>query len=359
MTSTVPSDLTGDDLTGDDMTGDGAYREMAELGVGALWRHLGNLFTTEPISRAVPFHWSYRALRPYMLHFAGALSIEEAQRRVLMLVNPGLREQSATATGLYAGIQVILPGEQAQAHRHTSNAFRFIIEGSGAYTTVAGERVHMHPGDLLLTPGWRWHDHYHEGDGPMMWLDGLDFPLVNALDTGFFELYPETAQPASVPDGLSSRQFIHGRLNPAWVSERTVSSPIGNYPWVETQRAFESIADSAAGSAVDGVLLEYTNPWNGGPVLPTMSCRIQRLAPGFRGAARRHTAATILHVVRGEGTTVVDGEEFHWAEHDVLTVPSWASYQHVNSSRSAAAVLFSYTNEPVVRALGLYWEQLL
>jgi gentisate 1,2-dioxygenase len=336
-----------------------AYEAMSELHVGALWRYLDNLFPAQPATTAVPVHWSYERLRPYMLHFAGALSIEEAQRRVLMLINPGLREQAATVTGLYAGIQIILPGEQAQAHRHSANAFRFIIEGSGAYTTVSGERVHMRPGDLLLTPGWHWHDHYHEGDGPMMWLDGLDFPMVNALDSAFFELYSDAAQKASQPDDLSSRQFIHGRLNPAWIGERTISSPIGNYPWSETQRAFESIADDATGSEVDGVLLEYTNPWSGGPVMPTMSCRVQRLAPGFHGAARRHTAGTILHVVRGEGTTIVDGQRIDWGEHDIFVVPSWAGYQHINASRSHDAVLFSYTNEPVVRALGLYRDELL
>jgi gentisate 1,2-dioxygenase len=346
-------------MTTNPLTTDAAYESMASLNVGALWRHLDDLFPRQPATKAVPAHWDYRQLRPYMLHFAEALGIEEAQRRVLMLINPGLREQAATVTGLYAGIQIILPGEQAQAHRHSANAFRFIIEGSGAYTTVAGERVHMHPGDLLLTPGWEWHDHYHEGDGPMMWLDGLDFPMVNMLDAAFFELYSDAAQKPSQPDDLSSRQFIHGRLNPTWISERKISSPIGNYPWAETQRAFDAIADSAQGSDSDGVLLEYTNPWSGGPVLPTMSCRIQRLEPGFRGAARRTTAGTILHVVRGQGATVVDGQEITWSEHDVLVVPSWAGYQHVNTSSTSDAVLFSYTNEPVVRALGLYRDEML
>src|SRR5680860_669500 len=237
------------------------YAGIAEHGAAPLWRHLGDLFLPEPKSKGIPHVWRYDLLRPYMLHFADSLSIEEAERRVLMLVNPGLQDPPATVNSLYAGVQIILPGETAQAHRHTSNAFRFIIEGKGAYTTVNGERVHMHPGDLLLTPGWHWHDHYHEGDGPMMWLDGLDYPLINALETGFFELYGERSQKSSVPDDLSSRQFIHGRLNPAWETQRTQSSPIGNYPWVETQRAFDAIAESAEGSAVDGVVLEYTNPW--------------------------------------------------------------------------------------------------
>ncbi|MET7996376.1 cupin domain-containing protein [Amycolatopsis sp. NPDC005232] len=106
-------------------------------------------------------------------------------------------------------------------------------------------------------------------------------------------------------------------------------------------------------------MLEYTNPWTGGPVMPTVSCRIQRLVPGFRGAARRHTAGAILHAVRGEGTTIVDGQEITWGEKDIFVVPSRARYEHVNSSKSEDAVLFSYSNEPVVRALGLYREELL
>ncbi|MFI8453506.1 cupin domain-containing protein [Streptomyces erythrochromogenes] len=335
-----------------------AYQQLDAMSVGPLWRHLGDLFPAQPPLRAIPFHWSYEQLRPLMEHFATALSIEEAQRRVLMLINPGMQDTSATVTGLYAGIQIILPGEQAQAHRHSSNAFRYIIEGSGAYTTVAGERVHMSPGDLLLTPGWDWHDHFHQGDGPMTWLDGLDFPLVNLLDTAFFELHPETAQKTTIADDLSSRQYIHGRLNPTWTQRATLSSPIGKYPWAETERAFAAIADHATGSEVDGISLEYTNPWTGGPVLPTISCRVQRLIPGFLGTARRHTAATILHVVRGEGRTVINGEEFAWKDKDVFVVPSWASYQHIVDS-SAGAVLFAYSNEPVVKALGLYREELL
>lgn len=337
--------------------GDDAYDAIAELGTAPLWRYFGNLFAAEPKSRAVPFRWSYPALRPHLLHFADVLSLEEAERRVLMLVNPGLSDPPATTTTLYAGIQVILPGETAQAHRHTSNAFRFVIEGSGAHTTVNGERVHMHPGDLLLTPGWHWHDHAHEGDGPMLWLDGLDFPLVNALEAGFFELYGERTQQAGVPDDISSRQFIHGRLTPAWDPQPSPNSPIGNYPWAETARAFEAIADDALGSDSDGVLLEYTNPWTGGPVMPTIGCRVARLRPGFQGLPRRQTPSTIYHVVRGHGVTTVDGQRLEWGPKDVFAVPGWATYQHVNSVRDEDAILFSYTDAPALAALGLYREE--
>jgi gentisate 1,2-dioxygenase len=337
---------------------DKAYAAIAELDAAPLWQYYGELFLPQPRSAAVPHVWEYAKLRPYMLHFAESLSLEEAERRVLMLINPGMQAQAATVNSLYAGIQIIVPGETAQAHRHTSNAFRFIIEGHGAYTTVDGERVHMAPGDLLLTPGLHWHDHTHEGDGPMMWLDGLDFPLVNFLEAGFFDLYGERTQKASVPDDISSRQFIHGQLRPAWDIARTDSSPIGKYPWAETDRAFAAIADDAAGSATDGIVLEYTNPWTGGPVMPTMACRVHRLRPGFRGTPFRRTSGSIHHVVRGHGASIVDGVRLDWTDHDVFAVPGWSPVEHINDGPDDA-ILFSYSNEPVLRALGLYREEIL
>ncbi|MGH9062794.1 MAG: cupin domain-containing protein [Acidimicrobiales bacterium] len=335
-----------------------AYRAIRALGAAPLWRHYGELFPSHPASRALPHVWRYDELRPWMLHFAETLSLDEAERRVLMLVNPGLQERAATVNTLYAGLQIIVPGETAQAHRHTAAAFRFVVEGSGAYTTVNGERIHMRPGDLLLTPGWHWHDHAHEGDGPMIWLDGLDFPLVNALESGFFELYGERTQKATVPDDLSSRQFIHGRLTPAWEHRRGPVSPVGNYPWAETEKAFASMAEDAPGSDTDGILLEYTNPWTGGPVMPTIACRVQRLRPRFHGLAHRHTASTVYQVVRGQGVTIALGTRLEWGPHDVVAVPGWAPHEHVNLSASEDAILFAYTDEPVMSALGLDREEL-
>ncbi len=205
-------------------------RAAAELGTAPLWQYYGDVLPARPKPAAVPYPWHYTELRPHLLHFLETLPLEEAERRVLMLLNPGTVEPPATTTSLYAGLQIIGPGETARAHRHTANAFRFVIEGSGATTTVDGERVPMRPGDLVLTPGWRWHDHHHAGEGPMIWLDALDYPLVNALGVGFFELHPEKSQPVTAPDDLSSRQF-HGRLSPAWdTAVAGMASPMGSYP---------------------------------------------------------------------------------------------------------------------------------
>jgi gentisate 1,2-dioxygenase len=331
-----------------------AYEALELAGAAPLWRYYGGLFHPEPKSRAVPFLWRYADLRPQLFHFVETLSLEDAERRVLMLVNPGLREPPATVNTLFAGIQIIVPNEDAQAHRHAAGAFRLIMEGDGAVTTVDGERIWMRPGDLLLTPAWQWHDHVNEGDGPMIWLDGLDYPLVNTLEAGFFEPYHTRLQESVVPDDLSSRQFIHGQLVPEWEERRGLSSPIGKYPWTETQAAFDAIGDDVDGTPADGIILQYTNPWNGGPVLPTMSCFIQRLRPGFEGAAHRHTSNTIYKVMRGHGRSIVDGSVLEWSEHDVFAVPTWATHEHVNASADEDALLFSFSDEPVMRALGLF-----
>ncbi|WP_319456925.1 MULTISPECIES: cupin domain-containing protein [unclassified Mycobacterium] len=340
------------------ITDDAAYALVDELSAAPLWRHYGNLFPREPTNRATAKLWPYAPLRELALHFCETLSLEEAERRVLMLVNPSLTDPPATVNTLFAGIQIILPGETAQAHRHAANAFRFIIEGSGAYTTVNGERVHMNAGDLLLTPGWHWHDHTHVADGPMMWLDGLDYPLTNALDAGFFELYTQRLQPVINADDISTRQFLHGRLNPAWQAQGGPASPIGNYPWVETERAFAAIADDAKGSASEGILLEYTNPWDGGAVLPTIACRIARLPAAFSGQVRRHTASTIYHVVSGSGRTEIGTQTFEWSEKDTFCIPGWMPYRH-QSPAGSDAFLFSFSDEPVLKKLGYYREQWL
>jgi gentisate 1,2-dioxygenase len=336
---------------------DEAYAGLAALGAAPAWRYLRDLFLPEPRPAAVPAVWHYGPLRDYAMYFAEHLPIHEASRRVLMLANPALQDPPATVNTLFAGIQILLPGEQAPAHRHTANAFRFVIEGTGVYTTVDGQRAHMRPGDLMMTAGWQWHDHYHAGDSPMTWLDGLDYPLVNLLEAGFYEKYPDDYQQPTRPDDITTRQYIHGRLNPVWETGPAPSTPIGNYPWTETQRALAAIADDADGSQHDGIALEYVNPRTGGPVLPTISCRIHRLRPGFTGRPRRQTPSVICHVVHGHGTTHVNGTTLEWHDKDTFAIPGWLPYQHQVPAGNQDAVLFTYSNEPVMKALNLYREE--
>lgn len=337
------------------------YAGLPEVKVAPLWKDLGNLLPKEPKSKAIPHVWKYTEIKPHLMEAGNVVTAEEAERRVLMLMNPGFEGERAAATNmLYAGLQLVLPGEIAGPHRHTPAALRFIVEGSGAYTTVEGERTLMEFGDMVLTPNWAIHDHGNESEEPMIWLDGLDLPLVNSLEATFFEDFGDEPQELTKPIDASAHLFTTGRLNPpSPPSQKEWNkpySPIVNYPWKRTQETLKSAAQATKGTPEDGVIFEYTNPYTGGPVMPTMSCYIQLLAPGMHTQAHRHTSSAVYHVARGSGYSIIDGQKIEWEEKDTFALPGWAVHEHVNSSASGEAILFSFTDEPVLRALGLYRE---
>jgi gentisate 1,2-dioxygenase len=141
------------------------------------------------------------------------------ERRALQLFNPGLAAAGRRRIISSPPSQVLLPGEVARAHRHTPTAIRFIIEGSGAYTAVDGERVYMEPGDLILTPSWSWHDHGNETKDRIVWMDGLDIPLIASLEAMFFQFYEQPQVPASRPAHTSQALYGTGQLNPTWIKE--------------------------------------------------------------------------------------------------------------------------------------------
>lgn len=331
------------------------YTGLGDHHVEPLWRR-PSLLPPEPKSKAVPHVWRYAKMRELLLEAGTVVDTEEAERRVLMLMNPGLEGEAAAATKLYAGLQLVLPGEVARAHRHAASALRFVIEGTGAFTAVDGERLVMHPGDLVFTPNWAWHDHGNPTDEPVIWLDGLDLPLINALEANFFDHGDERSQELTKPDNASARLYGTGRLNPTWAAWDQPYSPLFAYAWAETERALAAVGSEAAASPFDSVIFEYTNPVTGGPVLPTIGCYIQALPPGLHTDAHRHTASSVYHVVRGAGTTIVDGVELAWQERDTFAVPGWAAHEHVNEA-GEAAILFSFTTDPVVRALGYHREE--
>ena len=333
------------------------YEELAALNTGPLWTYLQSALTSEPRTKVVPYLWSWEQLRPQVLRAGELVSAEEAERRVIMLLNPGLEGKIATTQTLYAGIQLILPGEVARTHRHTPAALRFIIEGAGAYTTVDGEKTLMRPGDFVLTPNWTWHDHGNESDVPVMWLDGLDIPLVGYLNAIFYEEYETTQQPVTKPVNDSMHRYA-GSLLPTWERRLTPYSPLLNYTWERTRESLSGVAASGPGSPYDGVILEYTNPYTGGPALPTMGCQIQLLRAGERTEAHRHTPSTIYHAAEGSGATIINGQRFNWSQGDTFVVPTWAWHEHV-SAEAADAVLFSFTDAPVLAPLGLIREQAL
>lgn len=329
---------------------------LSPLHIYPLWRQKG-LLLRKPETKAIPFLWRYAPIRERLIEAGRLISAEEAQRRVLILKNPGLDGKPAATSRLYAGLQLVLPHEIAPAHYHSASAIRFVIEGQGAFTAVDGERALMEPGDLVLTAAWAVHDHGNDTDEPMIWLDGLDLPLVTGLECSFFNEIDTPTQKLTRPDDVSERLYAHGQLRPTWVHWTKNYSPLAKYSWIQTESILiDALNDGVAGSPTDGIIFEYSNPITGGAVLPTMACFAQLLAPGLHTEAHRHTTSAVYHVVQGSGTTIIDGKPIHWQPRDTFALPGWAVHEHVNSS-SEPAILFSFTDDPTLRALGFYQER--
>jgi gentisate 1,2-dioxygenase len=302
------------------------YEQLRAQHVTPAW--LGGGISVEPQSQAVPYVWHWRDLRPQAMRAAELVGTQQAERRVLRLTNPNL--SGIASNTLVANIQIVMPGEIARAHRHSGAALRLIIEGRGGYTVVNGEHVPMAPGDLVLTPNWSWHDHANDTDAPMIWLDGLDTPLVRMLEAGFYEEYHQERQELAPPVNASE-----------W-----------HYPMSEMRAALERRAAAHTG---DEINLEYSNRRTGRPVMPTIACHMQLLRPGEKTRVRRRVCCTNYHVVEGAGYSVVGDQRLDWEDKDVFTVPTWTFCEHVNSG-DRPAFLFSFSDAPVMQALSLYRE---
>ena len=319
-----------------------------------LWE-LASQMTAQPQPKMVAHMWPWSILEPIVTQSTEAVPVGD-ERRALQLFNPGLGGRWATTNNLIAAVQVLLPGEVARAHRHTPTAIRFIVEGNGAYTAVDGERVYMAPGDLILTPSWSWHDHGNETNDRIVWMDGLDIPLIASLEAMFFQFYKEVQVPASRPANTSKSLYGEGQLSPTWIKQNSKTSPLLLYSWEQTSAALNALRDQK-GSPFDGIALEYRHPQTGGPVMPTMACRAQMLRPDEHTQAHRHTGSAVYHVVKGKGRTIIDGKQFNWQKGDILALPPWAVHEHANLSAKDIAVLFSIHDTPVLDTLGLLYEE--
>ena len=333
---------------------------LAQYDIGPLWKVLGKQLTPAPETPVKPHLWRWKDIRPQLLRSGELVTATEAERRVLMLLNPGLEGRVATTHTLYAGIQLILPGEVARSHRHTPNALRFIMEGEGGYTVVDGEKLPMLPGDFVLTPNWTWHEHGSEGNEPVVWLDGLDLPLAGMMAGTFFEPSETESQPLTKPTDSSTAGYQHGGLLPCFQQnaqrQESGESPLLKYAWSEARPALMDLgADDE--SPFDGTMLEYVNPVTGGPALTTMASFLQRLRPGQKTQAHRHSTSSVYLAVEGHGRTVIDKQVFPWGPGDVFALPTWAVHAHENSSVSEDAILFSFSDAPVMKVLGWYREQ--
>jgi gentisate 1,2-dioxygenase len=331
------------------------YAQMAPARLAPLWEQLAQLVPPQPNSPARAHSWSYDEARQYLIRAGDLISAEQTERRVLILENPGLPRQAAVTPSLYAGLQLILPGEIAPGHRHSQSALRFVLEGGGAFTAVDGERAVMQPFDLVLTPGWQWHDHGNTTDRPMIWLDGLDIPTVRHFDAGFAERLDQAAQEEIVKPGDTLARYGHNMrpFHGSTADRRPSDQPLFHYPYVQWRAALVAMAASAQIDPHLGHALEFLNPANGGPIMPTIAAHVRLLPAGQDTRPRRSTDGTLFVVVEGSGRAMVGDVAVDLSPRVIFVVPSWhALTLHADED----LVLFGFSDRAAQEKLGLFKE---
>ena len=250
-------------------------------------------------------------------------------------------------------MQLILPGEDAPNHRHTPSAIRLVVEGSGGYTTVEGEKLPMEHGDLILTPPGLWHEHGHEGDGPVVWLDALDLPLIYLLEHSFADAAP-LQQAKTAPDASETR-FTRAGLVPYDELDSSAPYPMRRYPWKDTRNALLALAGQTGRDKP--IHLAYINPLSGEACLPFLGFSALMLRPGETLRLPRRSCSQVLHVVEGTGTTTANDTTFSWADADVSALPAHSRVTITNGSSKKPAFLFIVDDAPLHKKLRIYMER--
>ena len=327
-------------------------KAIHDLSVAPLWPQLRGLLPRDKPARSTrPFLWRYQDVRPHLLRAGELTPIEKAERRVLVLCNPGhgLDKLVATPT-IYVGLQLILPGEVAPNHRHTPTAVRFVIEGEGGYTTVNGEKCPMHKGDLILTPALNWHEHGHEGSGPVVWLDALDLPFIYGMEASYAIEGPSQRVGAQL-DASQNKYLRAGLLPYASLGQALRPQyPQIRFPWQDVRAALGALASVTPSH--EAVQLAYVNPETGRPCLPTLGFSAQQLRAGQDFSPRKRSASSVIHVIEGRGESQIDGVTLSWSEGDTLAIPTHAEVTHRATAQHA--YLFHVDDAPMQRALGFY-----
>ena len=299
------------------------YGRMKNQSMAPLWEVLKGLVPPEPRPTPAPYIWHYDAVRPFLIEAGRMLTAEEAERRVLVLENPAFPGKSRATATLYAGIQVVMPGEIAPAHRHTASALRFVLESSGGFTAVGGERTTMGVGDFVITPSWAWHDHGNASGAPIMWMDILDLPMVNFFEGGFSEHHNDQTQGISRPEGDALARYGAGLLPMEGIGPFGKTSPIFNYPFARTRAALAAIATAGDLDPHWAATLRYSNPTDGGWAMPTISSWMTHVPAGTSTQAMRSTDGIVVAVAEGRGVARVGGQRLPFGPRDVFVLPNW------------------------------------
>lgn len=328
------------------------YRDdLKNLNLVPLWPSLrGVLPPKVPTRQTQPTCWAYKDIKPLLLKAGELTPIEKAERRVLVLANPGhgLEKMQASAA-MYLGMQLLMPGEWAPSHRHTPNAVRMIVEGEGAYTTVDGEKCPMSRGDLILTPTGLWHEHGHDGTDPVIWLDVLDLPLVYYMEAS----YHINGERQTVVPGQGDKQYARGGVVPSHVFERSKKAyPMLRYAWNDAKAALEAMASDDA--ALEQVQVTYVNPETGGDAENILGFYALMLRPGQTLRLPARSPAQVFHVIEGAVQAQIVNSTFTLAEADTCCAPGYEAVTLKNLNANQAAFIFIADESPLHRKLGVY-----
>ena len=328
------------------------YRDaLKELNLVPLWPSLrGVLPPKVPTRQTQPTHWPYKTIKPLLLKAGELTPIEKAERRVLVLANPGhgLEKMQASAA-MYLGMQLLMPGEWAPSHRHTPNAVRMIVEGEGAYTTVDGEKCPMSRGDLILTPTGLWHEHGHDGTDPVIWLDVLDLPLVYYMEAS----YHINGERQTVTPGQGDQQYARGGVVPTHVFERSKKAyPMLRYAWADAKAALQSLA--ADQPALEAVQVTYVNPETGGDAENILGFYALMLRPGQTLRLPARSPAQVFHIIEGSVEANIVNSTFTLVEADTCCAPGYEAVTLKNLQTNQASFIFVADESPLHRKLGVY-----
>ncbi|UFN50279.1 gentisate 1,2-dioxygenase [Roseomonas sp. OT10] len=330
------------------------YGRIAGESLAPLWEVLKGLVPPEPRPTPRPYLWRYETVRPYLMEAGRLLTAEEAERRVLVLENPAFPGKSRATATLYAGIQLVMPGEVAPAHRHTASALRFVLESAGGHTAVGGERTTMRAGDFVITPSWAWHDHGNESGEPILWMDILDLPMVNFFESGFSEHHNDKAQSIGRPEGDALARYGAGLLPVEGGSPFGRTSPIFNYPFERTRAALASVAAAGSLDPHWSATLRYANPMDGGWAMPTIASWMTHVPAGTGTAALRSTDGIVVAVAEGRGVARIGDQRIPFGPQDIFVVPNW-TWRAFEAEEDC--FLFCSSDRVAQEKLGLWREE--
>ena len=292
--------------------------------------------------------------------------IEFADRQSILLTNPGLDGRLQVTNTIRCAISIYNPGDIAPAHVHSPNASRTILSDKGGYTNVEGERCEANRGDIILTPNGTWHDHGNEDKEPVIWIDMLDWPLMEFLDCAWVdqEFKPgigsnQKSQSTIQSDGYSEALYGNGGLIPTFVSHQRgwghEPAPYIHFRGDQIRAALTRLRKEA-GDPHEGIQMQLVNPVTGKPVFLTLNYQAQLLRPGEETLPKRETCGTFHVVIEGKGKTEIGGQTFDWEPNDIFVVPNFVWRKHINTG-SSDAIIYTVSDSTLLRSIGQYRAQ--